>query len=81
VEAGRAYVRQHLQATAAGVDLHPVSQALQEFEAMRGPYAAVHRALEVDPAQGAVQMLARVGYATTPAGPTPRRELATLLRA
>jgi hypothetical protein len=35
----------------------------------------------VDPAQGAVQMLARVGYATTPAGPTPRRELATLLRA
>ncbi len=80
VEAGRAYVRQHLQATAAGVDLHPVSQALQEFDAMRGPYAAVHRALGVDPAQGAVQMLARVGYATAPAGPSPRRELGTLLR-
>ncbi len=80
VQAGRAYVRQHLQATAAGVDMHPLSQALQEFNAMRGPYAAVHRALGVDPAQGAVQMLARVGYAAAPAGPTPRRELATMLR-
>jgi hypothetical protein len=74
VEAGRAYVRQHLLATAAGVDLHPLSQALQEFDAMRAPYAAVHHALGVDPAHGAVQMLVRVGYATTPAGPdaTPR---------
>lgn len=81
VQAGRAYVRQHLQATAAGVDLHPVSQALQEFDAMRGPFAAVHHALGVDPARGTVQMLARVGYATSPAGPTPRRELGSLLRA
>lgn len=80
LESGRAYVRQHLQATAAGVDMHPVSQALQEFEAMRGPYAAVHRALGVDPAQGTVQMLARVGYASAPAGPSPRRDLATMLR-
>ncbi|MCA3220918.1 MAG: twin-arginine translocation pathway signal protein [Burkholderiales bacterium] len=80
VEAGRAYVRQHLLATAAGVDMHPLSQALQEFEAMRGPYVAVHSALGVDPAQGTVQMLARVGYATAPAEPAPRRELAALLR-
>ncbi|MEY3273069.1 MAG: hypothetical protein RLZZ341_1970 [Pseudomonadota bacterium] len=80
VDAGRAYVRQHLLATAAGVDMHPVSQALQEFDAMRGPYAAVHRALGVDPAQGTVQMLARVGYSVAPAGPSPRRELATMLR-
>ena len=80
LEAGRAYVRQHLLATAAGVDMHPLSQALQEFDAMRGPYAAVHRALGVDPAQGTVQMLSRVGYSTAPAGPTPRRDLATMLR-
>ncbi|MFN8962787.1 MAG: twin-arginine translocation pathway signal protein, partial [Betaproteobacteria bacterium] len=73
-------VRQHLLATAAGVDMHPLSQALQEFEAMRGPYVAVHSALGVDPAQGTVQMLARVGYATAPAEPAPRRELAALLR-
>lgn len=80
LEAGRAYVRQHLLATAAGVDMHPLSQALQEFDAMRGPYAAVHRALGVDPALGTVQMLSRAGYSSTPGGPTPRRELAALLR-
>jgi hypothetical protein len=80
-EAGRVYVRQHLLATAAGVDMHPLSQALQEFAAMAGPYAAVHRALGIDPAQGTVQMLVRVGYATEPAGPAPRRALDSLLRA
>lgn len=81
LDAGRAYVRQHLLATSSGVDMHPLSQALQEFDAMRGPYAAVHRALGVDPARGTVQMLARVGYATTPDGPAPRRALTSLLRA
>jgi hypothetical protein len=80
LDAGRAYVRQHLLATAAGVDMHPLSQALQEFDAMRGPYAAVHSALGVDPAQGTVQMLARVGYSIESAGPAPRRALASLLR-
>jgi hypothetical protein len=78
--AGRAYVRLHLQATAAGVDMHPLSQALQEFPEVRGPYQALHRELGVDPSRGPVQMLARVGYALAPGGPSPRRELASLLR-
>ena len=81
VNAGRAYVRQHLQATAAGVDMHPLSQALQEFPEMRGPYTAVHKLLGVEPGRGAVQMLARVGFSTQPAGPSPRRDLATVVRA
>lgn len=81
VATGRAYVRQHLQATAAGADMHPLSQALQEFPEMRGPYAAVHKLLGVDPGRGAVQMLARVGFATRPSGPTPRRDLASMVRA
>lgn len=81
VATGRAYVRQHLQATAAGADMHPLSQALQEFPEMRGPYAAVHKLLGVDPGSGAVQMLARVGFATQPSGPTPRRDLASMVRA
>jgi len=81
VAAGRVYVRQHLQATAAGADMHPLSQALQEFPEMRGPYAAMHRLLGVDPGSGAVQMLARVGFATKPTGPTPRRDLGSLVRA
>jgi len=81
VAAGRAYVRMHLQATAAGADMHPLSQALQEFPEMRGPYETVHRLLGVDPAVGAVQMLARVGVALEPAKPSPRRGLAAHLRA
>ena len=81
VAAGRAYVRQHLQATAAGADMHPLSQALQEFPEMRGPYVAMHKLLRVDPGSGALQMLARVGFATKPTGPTPRRDLASMVRA
>jgi hypothetical protein len=81
LKAGRAYVRQQLQATAAGVDMHPLSQALQEFPEVRPSFEALHRALGVDPASGAVQMMARAGYALAPAGPSPRRDLASILRA
>lgn len=78
--AGRAYVRMHLQATAAGVDMHPLSQALQEFPEVRGPFEALHRELQVDAARSSLQMLARVGYALKPSGPSPRRDLASVLR-
>jgi len=81
LKAGRAYVRLHLQATAAGVDLHPLSQALQEFPEMRASYEALHRELGVDPARGPVQMLARAGFALAPAGPSPRRDLGSIVRA
>lgn len=77
---GRAYVRAHLMATAAGVDMHPLSQALQEFDEMREQRLAVHRLLGLDPALHTLQMLARVGYGAAPAGPSPRRELQALLR-
>ena len=77
---GRAYVRAHLMATAAGVDMHPLSQALQEFDEVREPHLAVHRLLGLDPAQHTLQMLARVGYGVTPTGPSPRRELGGLVR-
>jgi hypothetical protein len=79
INTGRTYVRAHLQATAAGVDMHPQSQALQEFAEVREAYTALPRVLGLDPATHTVQMLARVGYAATPAGPTPRRALQDLL--
>ncbi len=79
--AGRAYVRAHLQATAAGVDMHPLSQALQEFDEVKPPYDALHRLLGFDPATNTVQMLARVGYGAVSAGPSPRRELGPMIRA
>lgn len=78
---GRAYVRAHLQATALGLDMHPLSQALQEFTEMRRPYEELHRVLGFAPETTTVQMLARVGYGRAPAQPSPRRELASLLRA
>ena len=79
--AGRAYVRAHLEATALGLAMQPLSQALQEFAEVRPQYEAVHRALGLDPTTRTLQMLARVGHATTPAGPAPRRPLAQLVRA
>jgi hypothetical protein len=79
VNTGRAYVRAHLQATAAGAEMHPQSQALQEFAEVRQAYTALPRVLGLDPAVHTVQMLARVGYAATPVGPSPRRALQDLL--
>jgi hypothetical protein len=80
VASGRAYVRGHLLATAAGVDMHPLSQALQEFPEMRGPREALHQTLGLGSAGETLQMLSRVGFATEPGGPSPRRSLDSLLR-
>lgn len=79
VASGRAYVRAHLLATASGVDMHPLSQALQEFPEMRGPREAVHRALGLGTSGETLQMLARVGFASEPSGPSPRRPLESIL--
>jgi hypothetical protein len=78
-ECGRAYVRAHLQATASGVDMQPLSQALQEFAEVRSQYDAMYPLLGLDPASHTIQMLARVGYAVVAAQPTPRRDLAQLI--
>lgn len=70
IAAGRRWVRMNLQAQALGVAIHPLSQALQEVQAMAGPYADVH--LRLGATDGAVvQMLGRIGYAPFPE-PTPR---------
>jgi len=73
--AGRAWVRLNLAATARGVAVHPVSQALQEFPEMAGPFARAHELLGGDDGSR-VQMLARVGYAAPPP-PSPRWPLAS----
>ena len=77
---GRAYVRAQLLATARGLVMHPLSQALQEYPEVSDAYADAHRLLLPDGAGDAatVQMLCRVGY--LPAGaslpePSPRRGL------
>ena len=66
--AGRAWLRLNLAATAAGLALHPVSQALQEFPAMAEHYRAAQARLG---GGGTAQMRGRLGHAPA-APPTPR---------
>ncbi|WP_047396159.1 hypothetical protein [Chitinibacter sp. ZOR0017] len=78
--AGRAYVRAQLAATAQGLVMHPLQQALQEYPEQSGPYAAIRQLLGMREAAHTVQMWARLGYAP-PVEPAPRRGLAAHLRA
>lgn len=78
IAAGRAYMRVALQATADGLAMQPMSQALQEYAAMAPYYETVHDWLAERPGER-VQMLARVGYAEK-TGPAPRWPLTTRLK-
>jgi hypothetical protein len=77
LEAGQVYARINLAATAAGLAMHPWSQALQEYEEMAELRAEARRLL--DAGDETVQMLARVGYAE-PVGPAARRGVDAVLR-
>ncbi len=74
INAGRAYVRAQLAATAAGLSMQPLSQALQEYPEQAQPYADIHALLQAPSPRYTVQMWARLGYAP-PIGPSPRRGL------
>ncbi len=78
IEAGRAYMRVALQATADGLAMQPMSQALQEYPEMAQYYETVHAWL-TDGHGERVQMLARLGYAKA-VGPSPRWPLETRLK-
>jgi hypothetical protein len=81
VWAGRAYVRQQLKATEMGLQMHPMSQAPQEFDEMK-PYRRRLHQLLTGRADGAatVQMFSRIGH-SAPVDPAPRRPLDSMLRA
>jgi hypothetical protein len=72
VNAGRAYARVQLAATAAGVALQPLQQALQEYPEQAGPHAEIRSLLDAAQGSRTVQMWARAGFAP-PVGPAPRR--------
>ena len=74
VNAGRAYVRTQLAATAQGLAMQPLSQALQEYPEQAKPYADIHALLQAPRPSHTVQMWARLGYAPA-IGPAPRRGL------
>ncbi len=69
IATGADWLRVNLAATAQGLGFQPLSQALQEFPEMAGPYAQVHERLA--PNGGTVQMLARIGYGPA-VGTSPR---------
>jgi hypothetical protein len=69
IAAGRDWVRINLAATAQGLGIQPLSQALQEYPEMAGPYREIHAMLA--PGGGTVQMWARIGYGPDVA-PSPR---------
>ena len=77
IDAGRRWLRLNLATTGLGLALHPVSQALQEYPEMAGPYARAHDLL-AGPGE-TVQMLGRLGYG--PGVPrTPRWPLEARMR-
>jgi hypothetical protein len=80
VNAGRAYMRLQLKATELGLQMHPMSQAPQEFPEMKPFYDEMHQRLVGKTAEEeTVQMFCRVGYCA-PQQHTPRRALAGFVR-
>lgn len=73
-ECGRAYARLQLAATAQGLSMHPLSQALQEYPQQAEHYRAIHDLVGASAAGHTVQMWTRLGHAA-PIGPSPRRGL------
>ena len=81
VRAGRAYMRLQLKATELGLQVHPMSQALQEFPEMKGHYDRLHARLTGrDAGAEPVQMFCRVGYAPVQQH-SPRRGVEAIVRA
>ena len=80
VNAGRAYMRLQLKATELGLQMHPMSQAAQEFAEMKPCYDRLHALLVDRPAnEQTVQMFCRIGYCAQQQH-TPRRALEEFVR-
>lgn len=73
--AGRAYMRLQLAATAQGLVMHPLSQALQEYPEQAAHYKAIHQLLGATAPGHTVQMWTRLGYPMEAGQPSPRRGL------
>ena len=82
IDAGRAYARVNLAATAMGLAMHPNEQSLQEYAEQAKSYQSIHALLDAPTPRFTVQMLARLGYLpprTELAPPAPRRGLTAQL--
>jgi nitroreductase len=79
LEAGRAFVRLQLQASALGLVTQPPSQVLQEFEEMQPLQREFERLVGQRPGD-TVQMLVRVGHPSSSPPRSPRRPLDAFVR-
>ena len=75
LQAGRAYVRVQLAATAHGLSMHPLSQALQEYPEQAQHYKAAHALMGAAEGGQTVQMWTRLGHPSEKGMPSPRRGL------
>ena len=81
VRAGRAFMRLQLKATGLGLQVHPMSQAPQEFAEMKPYYDQLHKLLVGRSAEEeTVQMFCRVGYCGVQQH-TPRRAVSGFVKA
>lgn len=78
IAAGRDYLRLNLAATAIGVDMHPLSQALQEYPEMQEYFAAIRQQLGVGEGD-TLQMFSRIGHGPAQPG-SPRWDYETRIR-
>ncbi|PCJ46441.1 MAG: twin-arginine translocation pathway signal protein [Gammaproteobacteria bacterium] len=76
--AGRSYMKLSLKVAEQGLQMQPMSQALQEYSTMESHYQQIHKLLTIKPHER-VQMLARLGYAEQ-SQPSPRWPLSTRIR-
>lgn len=74
---GAAWVRMQLAAAQAGVGFQPLSQVLEEYEEMAGPYAEIHEHFGIE-APARIQGLFRLGFAASET-PAPRWPLESRL--
>jgi hypothetical protein len=77
VEAGILYAQFSLHARTLGLVMQPLSQVLQEFPTMAGPYSAIHE--QYAPDGQTIQMMVRIGTPTTEYPVSMRRDAADLV--
>jgi hypothetical protein len=77
VQAGILYAQFCLHARTLGLVMQPLSQVLQEYAPMAAPYAAIHA--KYAPGGETIQMMVRMGTATTQYPVTMRRDANTLV--
>lgn len=78
VQAGMLYAELSLRARTLGLVMQPLSQVLQEYPDMAGPYAAIH---DKYASEGqTIQMMVRIGSPTKEYPTSMRRDATTLVR-